>query len=166
MPVLSSALGPKSYEIAGKFSDGVISWVTPHSYATGEALSILQESSRVVNRPTPPMVLHAALCVSDDMCEGMRGVRSRLGYFPKIPFYSNMFERSGFKDSTMSGWTDEMIKSILVGGTEHEASERLDSLFESGASEILVSIVSDPGKHASTSRSMRFISDYFKGMDS
>ena len=166
VPVLSSALGPKSYEIAGKFADGAITWVTPHSYATGEALNFLRESSKAVNRPTPPLVLHAALCVSDDNCEGMRGVRSRLGYFPNIPFYTNMFERAGFTDAAMSGWTDEMIKSILINGTEHEASDRLDSLFESGASEILVSIVSDPGKHASTSRSMRFLSDYFKGMDS
>ena len=166
VPVMSSALGPKSYEMAGKFADGAISWVTPHSYATGEALTILQESSNAAERPTPPLILHVALCVTDDMSEGKRGVRSRLGYFPTIPFYSNMFARAGFLNSAQLGWTDEMIESILVCGTECQASQQLDFLFATGASEILVSVVSDPGKHASISRSMRFVSDYYKKLNS
>jgi len=166
VPVMSSALGPKSYEMAGKVADGAISWVTPHSYATGEALTILQESSHAVQRTTPSLILHAALCITDDICEGKRGVRSRLGYFPTIPFYSDMFARAGFSNSAKSGWTDEMIDSILICGTEHQASQELDFLFASGVSEILVTVVFDPGKHASIARSMRFVSDYCKEVDS
>jgi len=93
-------------------------------------------------------------------------VRSSLGYFPSIPFYSNMFARAGFLNSAKSGWTDEMIESILVCGTEHQVSQQLDFLFATGASEILVSIVSDTGKHASIYRSMRFVSDYYKKWNS
>ncbi len=40
--------------------------------------------------------------------------RTKLDYFPTTAFYSKMFEEPGFSNALQSGWTDEIIDSIVI----------------------------------------------------
>ena len=71
-----------------------------------------------------------------------------------------MFEQSGFEITQKTGWTDEMIDSILITGNEEQAAKQLDNLFHSGVSEILASVVSNPGGPDTSERSKKFIAEY------
>ena len=97
------------------------------------------------------------MCIRD---RARSAVRNQLGIYPSIDFYSRMFEQSGFEITQRTGWTNEMIESILITGTEEEAAAQLDKLFASGVSEILASVVTDADRADSSDRTRRFIADY------
>lgn len=141
IPVLTSALRPGAFELAGSMADGVISWVCPHFYLRDTAMPALQEGARKAGRDTPPMVVHAPVCVTEDIEAAREGVRSRLGYFPASPFYANMFIEAGFAPSPDSGWTDEMLDAVLISGDEDAVSARIQEIFDWGGAEILASVV-------------------------
>ena len=96
VPVMTSALRPGAFELCGVEADGAISWVCPHLYLRDTAMPALERGARSAGRLTPPMVVHAAVCVSEDLEGARNGVRQRLGYFPASPFYANMFTEAGF----------------------------------------------------------------------
>jgi alkanesulfonate monooxygenase SsuD/methylene tetrahydromethanopterin reductase-like flavin-dependent oxidoreductase (luciferase family) len=87
------------------------------------------------------MVVHAAVCVSEDLEGAREGVRRQLGYHPTSPFYASMFAEAGFHGSPDSGWTDEMLDSVLISGDEDTVAEGVRAIFDWGASELLVSVV-------------------------
>lgn len=158
--VMASALRTGAFQLSGEVADGAISWVCPHFYAVNDAKSSLQKGAESMGRATPPLVLHAPMLVTEKKEDARAAVRAKLGYFPTTAFYSKMFEQAGFLDWLQSGWTDEMIDSILITGSEDEVAHYLDGLFEKGVSEVLASVVADFSVHSSTSRTMRFIADY------
>ena len=87
------------------------------------------------------MVVHAPVCVTDDIEAAREGVRQRLGYFPASPFYANMFVEAGFAPSPDSGWTDEMLDAVLISGDEDAVSAQIQEIFDWGGAEILASVV-------------------------
>ena len=155
-----SALRQGAYRAAGEIADGAISWVCPHFYATGEALNSLKQGASSSGRPTPPMILQSAICISEDRNGARNAVRDQLGIYPSIDFYARMFEQSGFEVTQKTGWTDKMIDSILITGNEEQAAKQLDNLFNSGVAEILASVVSDPSKADTSKRTKHFIAEY------
>ena len=101
----------------------------------------LREGARAAGRPTPPMIVHAPVCVTEDTDAARNGVRQKLGYFPGSPFYAGMFAEAGFQGSTQTGWTDEMLDAVLISGDEDTVSEAIQAIFDWGASELLASVV-------------------------
>ena len=141
VPVMASALRPGAFEMCGTETDGAISWVCPHFYLRETAMPALERGARSAGRPTPPMVVHAAVCVSEDLEGAREGVRRQLGYHPTSPFYASMFAEAGFHGSPDSGWTDEMMDSVLISGDEDTVAEGVRAVFDWGASELLASVV-------------------------
>ena len=137
VPIMASALRPGAFETCGELSDGAISWVCPHFYLRDTALPALARGAESAGRPTPPLIAHAPVCVTDDLDAARDGVRARLGYFPSIPFYANMFAEAGFPGSPDSGWTNEMLDQALIAGDEDAVAERISTIIEWGATEIL-----------------------------
>ena len=160
VPVMISALRQGAYRTAGEIADGAISWVCPHFYATGEALNSLKEGAAKSGKQAPPLILQSAICISEDRNGARNAVRDQLGSYPSIDFYARMFEQSGFEITQKTGWTDEMIDSILITGNEEQAGKQLDNLFNSGVAEILASVVSDPSGADTSERSKKFIAEY------
>ncbi|HAL47645.1 MAG: LLM class flavin-dependent oxidoreductase [Chloroflexi bacterium] len=142
VPVMGSALMPGAFELCGAEADGAISWVCPHFYLRDTAMGALRRGARSAGKPTPPMIVHAPISVTDDINAARNGVRERLGYFPSTPFYARMFAESGFIGTPVSGWTDEMLDSVLISGDEDAVAEQIQGIFDWGASEVLLSVVS------------------------
>ena len=136
-PIMASALRPGAFETCGELSDGAISWVCPHFYLRDTALPALAKGAESAGRATPPLIAHAPVCVTEDLDAARDGVRARLGYFPSIPFYANMFAEAGFPGSPDSGWTDAMLDQVLIAGDEDAVAERINTVIEWGATEIL-----------------------------
>ena len=136
-PIMASALRPGAFETCGELSDGAISWVCPHFYLRDTALPALRKGAESAGRPAPPLIAHAPVCVTDDLDAARNGVRARLGYFPSIPFYANMFAEAGFSGTPDSGWTDEMLDQVLIAGDEDAVADRINRVIEWGATEIL-----------------------------
>ena len=98
------------------------------------------------------------MCVNEDVAAVRRGVREQLGYFPTTPFYARMFAAAGFAGSMDTGWTDEMLDSVVISGDEEAVAARLDEMFDWGVSEVLATVVpAGDNAKASTERTMRVL---------
>lgn len=159
--VMGSALGVGAFEMCGGTADGAISWICPHSYLADVALPALTSGADAADRPTPPLIAHAPVCVHDDIAEARRAVGQTFGGFLSSPHYARMFEAAGFPNAAERGWTDEMVDSVSITGNEEQVHKRIDEVFESGVSEVFASIVTaGPDEEASYDRTLRALASY------
>ena len=164
IPIMASALRPGAFETCGELSDGAISWVCPHFYLRDTAVPAMTRGAESAGRDVPPLIAHAPVCVTDDLDSARDGVRTRLGYFPANPFYANMFAEAGFTDTPESGWTNEMLDEVLIAGDEATVAERIQTIFDWGASELLATPIpagDDPA--ATEERTLRLLAEVQKG---
>ena len=158
VPVMASALRPGAFELCGAEADGAISWVCPHQYLRDVGLPALRTGAERAGREAPPLVVHAPVCVHEDVEAVRAGVRAQLGYFPLSPFYASMFAEAGFAGSADTGWTDQMLESVVILGDEGAVTERLEGIFAWGASEVLATVVTPQGGGDEASdRTMRLL---------
>ena len=160
IPIMASALRPGAFETCGALADGVISWVCPHFYLRDTALPALRKGAESAGRPAPPLIAHAPVCVTEDIDGARDGVRAQLGYFPSTPFYANMFAEAGFSGTAESGWTNDMLDEVLISGEEDAVAERIRTVFDWGASELLATPIragDDPD--ATEERTLKLLAD-------
>ena len=157
VPVMASALRPRSFELCGAEADGAISWVCPHDYLRQSALPALLRGATAKGRAAPPLIAHAPVIVEEDADAVRAAVRSQLGNYPRTVFYSKMFAAAGVPVSDAGGWTDEMIDAVAIYGDEASVTRRLEALFEWGVGEVLASVVTVGDAGASSARTMRLL---------
>lgn len=143
VPVLASALRPKSFELCGRVADGAITWVCPLPYVRDTALPALRAGATQAGRQAPGLLVHLPVCVTKDVERARSLLQSSLAGFPSNPNYTRMFELSGFPRSDETLWTNEMMDALMVSGTADEVSRGLDEIFGWGAAELIVTILAD-----------------------
>ena len=142
VPVMASALRRGSFEYCGAEADGAISWVCPAEYLRDVALPAMRTGADREGRPAPPLIAHAPVCVDDDPDEVRRAGAAQIGFYPRLPFYAQMFADAGYPEAKESGIVSErIIDAVVVGGDEESVAGRLQRLFDWGADEILVTVV-------------------------
>ena len=152
VPVMASALRPKSYETCGELADGAISWVSPGTYLRDVALPAIRRGAERAGRPVPPLIAHTPVCVHDNPNEVRAAAREQLANYPRSPFYQAMFAEAGFPEAgETEGWSDAMIEAVVLSGGEERVRARIAGMFELGAGEIIVSVVT-AGEDAAASR--------------
>ena len=167
VPVMASALRPGAFELCGAEADGAISWVCPHAYLSTVALPALRTGAEKVERRTPPLIVHAPVCVDEDVDAVHNVVRESLGYFPASTFYAKMFATAGSPVSAEGGWTHDMMDSVVIAGDELAVTERVEGLFRWGASEVVATIVTvGDAPHESRARTIRTLAQIAKSEDS
>ena len=140
--VMISALRPKSYEFAGAEADGAISWVSPHEYLRDVSLPALRAGASRAGRDAPPLIAHTPVVVHEDRDEVKAAVRSYLKPYPTRPNYQAMFVDAGYPEAAETGtWSDRMIDSLVVSGTEEQVADRLQELFDWGIDELICDVL-------------------------
>ena len=159
MPVMASALRPRSFRLCGEEADGAISWVCPLAYLRDTALPAMRDGAESAGRPTPPLIAHAVVSVHEDYDEVKEAALEEMAYYPTAPFYQRMFVLAGYPEAEeLNGWSDRMLKEIVISGSEDEAARRLEQFFDAGAGEVLVSIIpAGPDKRASWERTAKLL---------
>lgn len=159
LPVMASALRPKSFRLCGEEADGAISWVCPLAYLRDSALPAMQEGARSAGRSTPPLIAHAVVSVHENYDEVKEAALEEMAYYPTAPFYQQMFALAGYPEAEeLNGWSDRMLQEIVISGAEEKVAPRLQEFFDMGASEVLVSIIpAGPDKLASWERTAKLL---------
>lgn len=161
LPVMASALRPRSFRLCGEEADGAISWVCPLAYLRDSALPAMREGAQVAGRPTPPLIAHAVVSVHESYGEVKEAALEEMEYYPTAPFYQQMFALAGYPEAEeLNGWSDRMLREIVICGPEEDVAPRLQAFFDVGAEEVLVSIIpAGPDKAASWDRTARLLAN-------
>ena len=162
MPVMASALQPRSFEICGAESDGAISWVCPGAYLKTIALPAMQSGAKGAGRPVPPLITHAPIAVHENADEVREAVREQI-MNPRLPFYQRMFAAAGFPEASSGTWSDGMIDATVLWGNESQVAEKLEGLFAMGSTEVLVTpVLAGSDRDASRDRTLRLLGEVAK----
>ena len=157
VPVMASALRPKSFELCGAEADGAISWICPSTYLRDVAVPAMKAGAERAGRATPPLIAHAPVCVHENADEVRAAVREQI-YNLRLPFYQDMFVAAGFPEASNGTWSDAMIDATVLWGDESQVAEQLEGLFSLGAAEVLASpITAGSDRTASVDRTMRLL---------
>jgi F420-dependent oxidoreductase-like protein len=152
--VMASALRAIGFRTCGELADGAISWVCPLPYLRDVAVPALREGASRAGRKTPPLVAHVPVAVSDDADAVRKGAMEQLGRYPRVPYYSQMFQDAGFPEAKEGRLSDRMIDALVVHGSATEVKERLRHLPSFGAAELLAMPILPPGDEHALGRTL------------
>ena len=141
VPLLMSALGEKSYRLAGEISDGAISWNVPPQHLLATSLPSMQQGASAANRPTPPLIAHVPVVLSSDPDLVRDAARKALAVYARLPFYVNMWTEAGYSLQPDGAVSDDLIENLIVSGDEGEVTARLENILSSGIDEILLTSI-------------------------
>ena len=141
VPIMISALRERAFRLAGEIADGAISWVCPASYLGRVAVPALEAGARQAGRPTPPLVAHCFIAVHENREAVYEVARRQVATYPRLPFYSRMFQDAGFPEAKEGTLSDRMIDAVVVHGDEAQVRAGLQSFIEQGATEVIASIM-------------------------
>ncbi|MBI2871682.1 MAG: LLM class flavin-dependent oxidoreductase [Chloroflexi bacterium] len=166
VPVMASALRRGSFLACGAEADGAISWVCPGTYLRDVALPAMRQGAQQSGRPVPPLIAHAPVCVHDNASEVRAAAKEQLANYPANPFYTQMLVDAGFPEvAKTKAWNDAMLEAVVLSGKEEQVTRRLKQLFDLGASEIIVSVVTaGANPAASWQRTVRLLAEAAKGV--
>ena len=161
VPVMISAVRPKSFELAGRFTDGAISWLCPGAYLRDLALPAMAAGAEKAGQPAPPLIAHVAVSLHEDWDEVEAVARERFDSYMRRDPYVEMYRMAGFAEAGKRAWSTPMLKALVVSGDEPEVERRLRELFSFGAAEIMVSVL-PAGKdlEACRRRTLRFLGQF------
>jgi F420-dependent oxidoreductase-like protein len=140
VPVVLAALGPRMVEIAGRWADGTVTWMTGPRSLAGDIVPGLRRAAEAAERPSPRVIAGLPVCVTDDVAGARDRFRPALLGAMALPSYARMMAREGFDDPAELG---------LVGD-EAAVSERIEQLAVIGVTELLANVVGSPEEQART----------------
>lgn len=151
IPLLLSALRPKSFQLAGEIADGALSWNCPIPYLLEKALPALRAGAEAAQREAPPLVAHVLVALDDDQEAITAAVHKHLASAARLPFYARLFAEAGMPVSADSHSLDTLAQTLVISGNEQTVRSRFLELLDNGLDELLLMLL--PIKDESQERS-------------
>jgi F420-dependent oxidoreductase-like protein len=157
--VMASALRTNGFRLCGELADGAISWVCPLPYLRDVAVPAISAGAAKAGRPAPPLIAHVPVVVSED-ADGVRaGAARQIGFYPRVPFYSQMFQDAGFPEAKEGTLSDRMVDALVVHGTAEAVKERLRGVTAFGVAELLAMPIIPPGDVEALPRTLKALGE-------
>jgi F420-dependent oxidoreductase-like protein len=137
-PLPISALRSGAFRLAGEIADGALSWVCPVPYLVNTAKPAMIEGARAAGRPTPPLIGHIPVAISEDRAAVREAARPQLANYGRLPFYRGMFEDAGFPIPSDNVMPDALLDELVVSGSPDTVAARLHEIQAAGIDELLV----------------------------
>ncbi len=155
--VLASALRPNAYRLCGELADGAISWVSPLPHLKSVALPAMEEGAQVAGRERPALVGHVPVVVSEDPEAVWAAAQTQLGFYPRLPFYSAMWQDAGFSEAADGTFSRAMSDALVIQGSEQEVADRIRALPSFGLNEMLAGVLNLESDQAAYNRTIELL---------
>ncbi len=155
--VMASALRPNAYRLCGELADGAISWVSPLAHQQRVAIPAMEEGARAAGRPRPALVSHTPVVVSEDTDAVWEAAQAQLGFYPRLPFYSAMWQDAGFPEAADGAFSRAMSDALVIQGSEEAVVERIRALPSFGVNEMLAGVIQLGSDPAAADRTMELL---------
>ena len=115
--VLVAALGETMLGIAGRHTDGTITWMTgPRTIAT-HTVPVVTAAAEAAGRPAPRVAVSLPVCVTDDVEGARKQANDNFAIYGQLPSYRAMLDREGAAgpgDVAVVGDADAVARQIAV----------------------------------------------------
>lgn len=155
--VMISALRTNAFTLAGELTEGGITWVTPMPHVTNVARPAIEAGAAKAGRKAPPVVVHQPIVVSEDREAVRAATMQQFNFYPRLSFYSAMFQDSGFAEAKEGTFSEGMADAIGISGSPEEVEQQLRELPGQGAGEIIADIIRIPADKASFDRTVEVL---------
>lgn len=140
VPVLVAALGPRMLEVAGRLSDGVITWMTGPRTLQEHVVPRLQESAERAGRAPLRVVASLPVCITRDPQEARELAARMFIIYRSLPNYRRMLDREGVEDAG----------GVALIGSEEEVREKVESLAAMGVTDLNALVIGSTDEIART----------------
>jgi 5,10-methylenetetrahydromethanopterin reductase len=138
--VLVAALGPKMLELAGRVTDGTVTWMTGPATLSSHIVPIITAAAEQAGKPAPRVVASLPICVTNDGDGARDRAAKDFQVYGFLPSYRAMLDREG-----AAGPAD-----VALVGDEATVGKELGRLADAGVTEFVASIYGDKGERAET----------------
>jgi 5,10-methylenetetrahydromethanopterin reductase len=126
-----AALGPKMLDLAGRLTDGTVTWMTGVKTLGRDVVPRLRSAAAGAGRPAPRVVVGLPVCVTDDPA----GARERIG-----KAMSGALHMASYQRMVAAEGVDEAVDIALIGDAA-QVGERIEALAAAGATELLANVL-------------------------
>jgi F420-dependent oxidoreductase-like protein len=135
-----AALGPRMLELAGRLTDGTVTWMTGVETVRRHVVPSIAAAASKADRPPPRVVVGLPACVSDDRDGARQRVGATMAGPAAMPSYQRMLTAEGVIEPV----------DIALVGTEDVIADRIVALAEAGATELVANVQGNPEEQART----------------
>jgi F420-dependent oxidoreductase-like protein len=126
-PILVAALAPRMLALAGRETDGTITWMTGPKTIQEHTVPRIREAAAAAGRPTPRVVVGLPIAVTTNV-EGARASAARtFQVYGMLPSYRAMLDREGAEGPA----------NVAIVGDESAVGAAIVRLREAGATDLL-----------------------------
>ena len=129
-PVVVSALAPLMLKAAGEVADGTVTWMVGRDTIANSTVPRITKAAADAERPAPRVVVGLPVCVHDDEAQATQRAVGIFAGYGQLPNYRRQLDAEGLGEAG----------EIAVVGNEDRVSERIQSFFDAGATEVIASV--------------------------
>ncbi|HUA94846.1 MAG TPA: LLM class F420-dependent oxidoreductase [Acidimicrobiales bacterium] len=133
-PVLVAALGPVMLGLAGRLTDGTITWMTGVSTVGSHVVPTITEAATAAGRPRPRVAVSLPVTVTADVEQAKADVDQTYALYATLPSYQAMLQREGAK----------VPSDVAILGDEASVRADLRRLADAGATDFLAAPSGSP----------------------
>jgi F420-dependent oxidoreductase-like protein len=126
-PILVAALAPKMLALAGRETDGTITWMTGPKTIREHTAPRICEAAVAAGRPTPRVVVGLPIAVTTDVAGARASAARNFQVYGMLPSYRAMLDREGAEGPA----------NVAIVGDESAVRGALAELREAGATDYL-----------------------------
>lgn len=127
MSVMVAALGPTMLELAGRLTDGTITWMTGPQTIENHVAPRLTKAAADAGRPPPRVVVALPTCVTDDAAGAREHAAALFQMYGVLPSYRAMLDREGAEGPA----------DVALVGTATEVTDAIRRLEDAGTTEFV-----------------------------
>ena len=135
-----AALGPRLLRLAGRLSDGTVTWMTGPETLARHIVPQITAAAQAAGRPEPRVIAGLPICLTQNREEARDRVRPALAGSARMASYSRQLATEGLEDPA----------DIAIIGDEEELTGRLAPLEGAGVTELLANVLGTESEVAET----------------
>lgn len=136
VPLLVAALGDRMLQLAGRYTDGTILWMTGPATIESHIRPKLVAAAEQAGRPAPRIVAGMPIAVTDDADSAREAIGTSLAMYGTLPSYRAMLDKEG-----AAGPAD-----IAIVGDEAAVGDQIGRLRDAGVTDFNAAIVPIDGE--------------------